>query len=141
MYVRDQYASVLSELQQLEAKGLFGDRQNIKTPRKYLQHWALTLKNDTGRRFLFELQDMRKEYLRLGEQAQFLYVELLMSQKDQLLGKELHGTTKIGRLTNKENIAGWSSQAQAWATDDKMEYWQDELGFHIFRVQPLCKAN
>ncbi|MCX6124965.1 MAG: hypothetical protein NTV34_09495 [Proteobacteria bacterium] len=141
MYVRDQYASVLSELQQLESNGLFSDRQNIDTPRKYLQQWALTLKNDTGRRFLFELQDMRKEYLRLGEQAQFLYVELLMSQKDQLLGKELHGSTKIGRVSNQGNIAGWSSQAQAWATDDKMEYWQDELGFHIFRVQPLCKAN
>lgn len=141
MHVRDQFASVLTELQRLEAKGIFGDKSTIATPRGYLTQWANALKVDTGRRFLIELQEMRRDYERLHEQAQFLYVELLMSQKDQLLGKELHSDSKIGRLATKENIAGWGKQTQSWASDDKSEYWQDELGFHIFRIQPLCKSN
>lgn len=141
MHVRDQFASVLSELQRLETKGIFGDRENISTPRGYLTQWASALKTDIGKRFLIELQEMRREYERLHEQAQFLYVELLMSQKDQLLGKELHGTSKIGKVSGRDNISGWGKQTQAWASDDKEEYWQDELGFHIYRLQPLCKEK
>lgn len=141
MHVRDQYASVLTELQRLELKGVFGNKENIATPRSYLDQWSNTLKADTGRRFLTELREMRREFERLHDQAQFLYLELLMSQKDQLLGKEFHGSSKIDKLSRRENIAGWGQQTQAWASDDKMEYWQDELGFHIFRTQPLCKTQ
>ncbi len=139
MHVRDQFASVLSELQRLDAKGVFGDTTHVATPRRYLEQWANSLKTDVGRSFLTELQEMKREFQRLHDQAQFLYVELLMSQKDQLLGKELHKDTKLGQLSKKENIAGWARQSQVWASDDKLEYWQDELGYHIMRLEPLCK--
>lgn len=139
MHVREQYASVLSELQRLDVKGIFGKRDNVSTARGYLDHWASTLRKDIGRRLIVELTSMREEFDRLHEQAEFLYVELLMSQKDQLLGKELHGESKIDKLSARENIAGWGDKTQAWASDDKMEYWQDEIGYHIYRLQPLCK--
>ena len=139
MHVRDQYASVLSELQRLDAKGVFGNRDNVSTVRSYLEQWAATLRKDIGRRLIVELTAMREDFDRLHEQAEFLYVELLMSQKDQLLGKELHGDSKIDKLSKRENIAGWGDKTQAWAGDDKMEYWQDEVGYHIYRLEPLCK--
>lgn len=139
MHVRDQYASVISELQRLDIKGVFGNRNNISTARSYLEQWASSLRKDIGKRLIIELTEMKREFDRLHEQAQFLYVELLMSQKDQLLGKELHGESKIGKLSSRENIAGWGDKTQVWASDDKMEYWQDEIGYHIYRLQPLCK--
>lgn len=139
MHVREQYASVLSELQRLDAKGVFGNRDNITTARGYLDQWAATLRKDIGRRLIVELTAMREDFDRLHEQAEFLYVELLMSQKDQLLGKELHGNSKIDKLSKRENIAGWGDKTQAWASDDKMEYWLDEVGYHIYRLEPLCK--
>ncbi len=139
MHVRDQYASVISELQRLDIKGIFGNRDNISTTRNYLDQWAASLRQDIGKRLIIELTEMKSEFDRLHEQAQFLYVELLMSQKDQLLGKELHGDSKIDKLSSRENIAGWGSKTQVWASDDKLEYWQDEIGYHIYRLQPLCK--
>lgn len=141
MHVRDQYSAVLSELQRIEVKGIFGSKTNITVPRGYLDSWAQALRKDIGRRFLIELRDMKANFDRLAEQAQFLYVELLMSQKDQLLGKELHSNTKIDKVSQRENISGWGKKTLIWASDDKMEYWQDEVGFHIYKLQPLCKTE
>jgi len=141
MYVRNQFAAVLTELQRLDNKGIFGDKDNITTPRGYLTQWAAALKTDIGRRFLTELQEMYRDYERLHEQAEFLYVELLMSQKDQLLGKELHGTSKIDRLAKTENISGWGQKTQTWASDDKSEYWQGGIRFPVFLgLPPLHKT-
>ena len=64
-----------------------------------------------------------------------------MSQKDQLLGKELHADSKINKVTETENIRGWGNSTQAWATDMKDEYWQDELGFYVYRLQPQCVSR
>ncbi len=139
MHARDQYAAVLVELQHLQIHGVFGSKDHIQTLRTYLEQWATALRKDIGTRFITELREMKLEFTRLHEQAQFLYVELLMSQKDQLLGKELHANTKIDRVAQTEDISGWGKYTQAYASDDKMEYWKDELGFHIFRQVPLCK--
>ena len=141
MHVRDQYAAVLAELQRLDAKGIFSNRKNISTPRGYLEKWSAALRSDLGHHFVTELKAMKSDYDRLYEQAQFLYVELLMSQKDQLLGKELHADSKIDKVTQKENIRGWGNSTQAWATDTKQEYWKDELGFYVYRLQPQCVGH
>jgi hypothetical protein len=61
-----------------------------------------------------------------------------MSKKDQLLGKELHSSGKIDKVSQSDNIRGWGRKTQSWASDDKKEYWSDELGFHIYRVKPMC---
>ncbi|MCX6116531.1 MAG: hypothetical protein NT027_03245 [Proteobacteria bacterium] len=139
MHVRDQYAAVLEELQKLQIKGVFGSKEHVETLRSYLEQWSVALRKDIGKRFIVELQEMHQDFTRLHDQAQFLYIELLMSQKDQLLGKELHSDSKIGKVVSSENISGWGKYTQAYASDDKLEYWQDEVGFHIFRLVPLCK--
>jgi hypothetical protein len=64
-----------------------------------------------------------------------------MSKKDQILGKELHSEGKLATLSTNENIRSWGKKTQTWATDNKQEYWADELGFHIVRVKPMCVVN
>jgi tetratricopeptide (TPR) repeat protein len=141
LYVRDQYAAVVKEIQRLDAKGVFGSRERLEGPRSYLDQWAAVLREEIGLRLHRELKAMKLDYERLYDQGQFLYVELLMSKKDQLLGKELHSTGKIDKVSQTENIRGWGKATFSWASDDKQEYWADELGFHIYRIEPLCVAS
>lgn len=138
MFARDQYASVVAESQKLESDGIFGSKDRLETPRRYLQKWIAILKEDIGLRLHAELKSLKNEYARLHEQGQFLYVELLMSKKDQLLGKELHQTGKLATLSTNENIRSWGKKTQTWASDTRQEYWADELGFHIVKVEPMC---
>ena len=123
LYVRDQYSAVIRELQKLETKGIFGNKERIDGPRSLLEKWASVLRDDIGFRLHNELKAMRLDYERLYDQGQFLYVELLMSKKDQLLGKELHSASKIDKVSQVDNIRGWGKKTQSWAGDDKNEYW------------------
>ena len=141
MFVRDQYASIVAESQKLESDGIFGSSERLEGPRRYLQKWAAILKEDIGLALYGELKSLKSEYERLYEQGQFLYVELLMSKKDQLLGKELHGSGKLATLSTNDNIRSWGRKTQTWASDNKQEYWADELGFHIMRVEPMCVVS
>ncbi len=141
LYVRDQYAAVITEIQKLDAKGIFSSRERLDGPRGYLDRWATVLRGEIGTKLYGELKVMKSEYDRLYDQGQFLYIELLMSKKDQLLGKELHGADKFSQVTEMTGIRGWGKKTQAWAADDKQEYWADELGYHIYRLQPMCVAK
>lgn len=141
LLVRDQYASIIEEKARLEAKGIFGGKDASARPLDYMDRWAGALRKDVGKRFLAELQDMKKEYDRLYAQAQFLYVELLMSEKDQLLGKELHASSKITKVNQKLKVTGWGDNSQAWKDSRNGEYWWDEVGFYIVTVQPMCNVQ
>jgi tetratricopeptide (TPR) repeat protein len=141
LLVRDQYAAVVEERSRLEAKGVFGSKFRLDRPQDYLDRWSASLREDIGKRFVAELQDMKKDYERLHSQAQFLYVELLMSEKDQILGKELHASSKITKVSAKNDIAGWGGKTQAWKDGQIGEYWWDEIGFYIAPVEPLCNVN
>lgn len=138
MFIRDQFASIIRESQRLERDGIFGGTERLDGPRRYLQKWTAILKEDIGLALYAELRSLKNEYERLYEQGQFLYVELLMSKKDQLLGKELHSSGKLATLSANDNIRSWGKKTQRWASDNKQEYWSDELGFHIVGVEPLC---
>ena len=139
MLVRDQYASILEEKRRLETKGVFGSYRGSKKPLEYMDRWALALRKDIGQRYLAELIDIKKEYQRLYAQAEFLYVELLMSEKEQILGKELHASSKITRVSKRMKIAGWADTTQAWKASKIGEYWWDELGYYISPVDSQCQ--
>lgn len=141
LLVRDQYASILEEKNLLEGRGIFGDKAHLAKPLDYLSRWATALKKDIGKRFLAELHDIKADYDRLYSQAQFLYVELLMSEKDHLLGKELHGDSKITRVEKTMQVKGWGDKTQAWKQSRHGEYWWDEVGYYIVPVEPLCTAT
>jgi tetratricopeptide (TPR) repeat protein len=140
MLARDQFASVLEESRRLRGRGVLGTRQGTERPMDYLERWGGALRKDIGARFLKELRSMKEEFERLYGQGQFLYVELLMSEKEQILGKELHGDNKMANVTTRRDVAVWGKKASmSWAQSDKNEYWRDELGYYIYNVQPQCQ--
>lgn len=99
------------------------------------------LRRKAGATFVNALQSMRDHYGTLRAQADFLYVELLTSEKDKLMGKNDHlATDKFNqqRKTGKRP-AGWGRRLVAWAPSDKDEYWWDEIGYYIDPAKPNCK--
>jgi hypothetical protein len=138
LFVRDQYASVITERRRLEARGIFGTKRGVNKSIVYMERWESALRKDIGTKFLRELKSMKKDFDRLYSQAQFLYLELMMSEKDMLLGKNLHAASKITKVSKKQKIYGWGNKTQAWKSSEKNEYWWDEVGFYISPVQSQC---
>lgn len=141
LLVRDQYAAVLSESNRIKSQGIFGSKRSLDRPLDYLERWSESLRKELGSKYLTELRVMKNDYERLYSQAQFLYVELLMSEKEKLLGKDLHASTKMTSVSMRDDIRGWGKLTQSWATTDKNEYWWDEIGFYIYKVKPMCVAT
>ena len=141
LFVRDQYASVIAEKSRLEVNGIFRSKSGTSRSAELLERWVTALRKDIGRRYLAELNDMKKDFDRLYAQAEFLYVELLMSEKDQILGKELHASTKITRVSSQLKVNGWADKTQSWRDPKNGEYWWDEVGFYIAPVDSMCTAS
>ncbi len=98
------------------------------------------LRDETGKKFILALGDLRTKYDQLRAQADFLYVELLTSEKDKILGKEHLSSEKFtGRAKAGKRPAGWGQRVLAWAPDNKHEYWWDEVGFYIDPAKAACK--
>ncbi|MBC7659674.1 MAG: hypothetical protein H7249_08190 [Chitinophagaceae bacterium] len=138
LLVRDQYASLIEELTQLDTYGIYGQKTGYELYKDQLLKRADTRRNEIGRLFLEELHGLKEHFEELYSQSQFLYLELLMSQKEQILGRELHADTKVTRVTDKDAFSGWSKKTQSWQ-DTKNEYWWDEIGYQIIDVEPECK--
>ena len=97
------------------------------------------LREETGKKFILALGDLRTKYDQLRAQADFLYVELLTSEKDKILGKEHLSSEKFtGRAKAGKRPAGWGQRVLAWAPDNKHEYWWDEVGFYIDPAKAAC---
>ncbi len=138
LLVRDQYATLVEELSALETYGIYGSLPDIEPYKQILLARAALMRIDIGTRFLGELRNLKDHFDELYDQSQFLYLELLMSQKDQLLGKELHAESKMSKVTDKDAFNGWSRKTQSWE-DNKFEYWWDEIGYQIIDIEPECK--
>lgn len=138
MLLRDQYAHAYYELDRLEGVGVSRNKGGNKFAKKRLQAYIKKLKKDIGGTYITELKAMKQTFDRLYDQAQFLYIELLMSEKEQALGRELHSDAKLTASTANRKIRGWASKAVAWDVDEKNEYWWDEVGYHIYDVSPQC---
>ncbi|MEZ4741270.1 MAG: hypothetical protein R3B45_02295 [Bdellovibrionota bacterium] len=142
MQIRDQYATVLSEKKRLTTSGIYRTMVGTRVPLAYLESWEKSLRKSIGERFLKEVTELRDTYNRLYEQSQFLEVELLMSQKEHLLGKELHADKKMASVNNKRDLGGWGRSSKlSWAGSDVEEYWWDEVGYYIYQVKPECNQN
>lgn len=139
--IRSEYASFAEERDKFTNKGVFGTKVKTETQNALIDSHVARLRAKLGSNYLAALRIMRADFEQLYDQAQFLYVELLMSQKDHLLGKELHGNTKISSVSMKQNIAGWGKKTVSWGDSDKNEYWWDEVGFYIYQETPMCNAH
>ena len=88
MLLRGQYAGLVTELERVNSNGVYGSRNNARTA-EILRRHIRDFRKSIGEQFIVELQGLKNHFDRLYEQSQFLYVELLMSEKEQLLGREL----------------------------------------------------
>ncbi|SMF46945.1 hypothetical protein [Pseudobacteriovorax antillogorgiicola] len=137
LLIRNQYASVLEELNRVNTKGVFGMQKGTSVLTGRLEDLALNIRNELGGIYLKELRYLDEHFAELYTQAQFLYLELLMGQKEHLLGRELHADNKVRNVADIRKMKTWSEKTQSWM-DDKFEYWWDEVGYQIIDVDPLC---
>lgn len=138
MLVRDQYASLVEEMGALETYGIYGNMPDGERYKEILKTRTTAIRAEIGNRFLAELRALKEHFDELYSQSQFLYLELLMSQKEQILGRELHAESKASKVTDADAFAGWSRKTQSWE-DTKFEYWWDEIGYQIIDVEPACQ--
>lgn len=137
LLIRSQYASVLEERDRLEINGIFGLKKSSEAEENRLDTLGQEIRTKLGEIFLGELNYLNEHFADLYTQAQFLYLELLMGQKEHLLGRELHANSKVKGSEAMNRFRNWSEKTQSWR-DTKLEYWWDEIGFQVIDVEPLC---
>lgn len=137
MYYRDLLASLAEE------KNAFGKRLSILSPKhqkiskEYLDKLTQVAKDRLGSIYLKELKALSKQYSVFEDQAQFIYLEMVMSEKESALGRELHDE-KIRSVVDSDKVRGWGKGSESWKGSTKGEYWWDEVGYYIFNVKPEC---
>ena len=136
---RDQYAALLEEKQRFELAD-FVDEDSRTGIEAKLGDQIQKLRDLVGNQYLEELKSLKDQFDELYAQSEFLYVELMMSEKEKLLGRVLHADTKITKISEAKNIKGWVGRGQSWEAKYD-EFWWDEVGFHIVNVSPLCQLN
>ena len=129
--LRYEYSYVLEENSKMKKQGIYGTQFKIGEISKLQDK----LQDKIGAAFIKEMKTFDKSYDDLSKQAQYLYIELLMSERSQLLGKELH-SQKFDKNYGKDFFT--KKNAQSWKGSDKQEYWWDEVGFYKLNLTPQC---
>jgi tetratricopeptide (TPR) repeat protein len=138
--LRAALAQTTQEIQKIE-QGKFSMGSDVKdqAAKALLREHLSQLRTSTGKKFVIALEELRSQYEQLRAQADFLYVELLTSEKDKLLGKEHLASNKFSaKQANGKRPAGWGKSQLAWAPNTKQEYWWDEVGFYIDPAKAAC---
>lgn len=138
LLIREQLAGMMDEDERLNANGVNGSKNGLDRIHLSLEQNSKALRKNLGDQFIVELKSERVRYEELYDQSQFLYIELLMSEKEKILGSELHSSTKVTHVPSKD-IRGWSRDNQSWKFGLGQEYWWDELGYYVVNAEPLCK--
>jgi hypothetical protein len=137
---RDQLATLIEEQRKLEMNGVFGQTVMYKGLDKMIQSRINKLKISIGEIVIAELRELSKKFSKQMKQAKFLYVELLMSETKEKLGKNLHSdNVETDKGQTYKRLIGWNAQKNmSWASSDKNEVWWDEIGFHIANEESKC---
>lgn len=138
---REQLASLLEEKNLLLKNGIFGSRNNISPLVRKLDTLIEFHKKEIGKRLIAEFESLEGKFETLMKQAKFLYVELLMSETKEKLGKNLHEGSTITASKEKtyKRLIGWNDQDNlSWASSTKDEVWWDEVGYHIAYEESKC---
>lgn len=138
-YLRNQYADIIDEHNRMSVNGFFNSKLGLDDALTDLEKITEKLRINLGATLIKELEYLKANYENIKKQAEFLYVELLMSQKDQLLGKELHADSKITTVSDVGVDQSYGDYSQAWAASKVHEYWKDEIGYYKYEVKPQCR--
>jgi len=136
LYLRAPYAALLNEMRVLSDLKLADDEATRLT--SVQNELAQTLRNNIGAAFVSTLKAQSEEFQRLADQAEFLHLEMLIGEKDQLLGKNLEASLKIQKASD-DGLNQWAAKEQSWALDRKNEFWWDEIGFQLIPVKDQCQ--
>src|SRR5690606_12572464 len=111
---------------------IFRSKKFTQVPEKVIASWIKDLTTELGTTYIEELEALRDDYRNFRSQANFIYIELLMSEKEQALGRELHSEAKLDAVSLNKKAKGWGRGNLAWRASDKGEYWWDEVGFYMY---------
>ena len=99
------------------------------------------VQSDIGKLFTAGVQQTLAGLEDLSRQTEFLYIEMLMGKKDQVLGKSLSLAPGDLRSEMKKNLTGFAAGGgQSWSEGAPGEIWWDEVGFYVGKYEPQCKA-
>ena len=91
-----------------------------------------------GKAFVLALKEQAKEFKNLHEQSEFLKIEMLFGEKEQLLGQKLQANLGVKNIDQRD-LRQWTTREQTWAADNLNEYWWDEIGFQTIAINDQCK--
>lgn len=137
--LRQELYAVLAEYNKfLRRRILFEKSNSFKYFNTYYDKLIKYYQKKLGTVIIDELKEVEQKYKQKLYEANFLYVELLMSEKVKVEGGELHADTKILDIRTNERIKGWSKYPMPWKASTINEYWWDEMGFYVYTVSPNC---
>jgi tetratricopeptide (TPR) repeat protein len=136
---REHLAGLFEEKKKLLSRGVNSSKMTDNVA-KVLDAQIEIAKLNLGEQLIRELTVLHQDFIRLRDHAELLYVELLTSEKDKLLGKELYKDSKITDASAKRPSVWNLGVKQTWAATDKDEFWTDEIGFYVFKEKSMCSA-
>lgn len=134
---REHLAGLYDEKKKIQVRGV-NNSKSIDQVVRVLERQIEISKLLLGEQLLRELKVLHQDFTRLRDHAELLYVELLTSEKDKLLGKELYKDSKITDASAKKPSVWNIGVKQTWAASDKDEFWTDEIGFYVFKEKSMC---
>lgn len=86
-----------------------------------------------------ELATLNQIAQKTFSQSRILYLEILTAKKDLILGqgRSVKGTEFVGE---ERDFFEESAASQRFWTQDKNEFWYDELGHHVFTIKSQCQG-
>jgi tetratricopeptide (TPR) repeat protein len=105
---------------------------------RHLTRFQVKLRTVLGSSFVLALKEQAKEFKNLHQQSEFLKIEMLFGEKEQLLGQKLQANLGVKNLDHR-GLSQWTTREQTWAADNLNEYWWDEIGFQTIAINDLCK--
>jgi tetratricopeptide (TPR) repeat protein len=113
-------------------------RQLKQIANRHLTRFQVKLRTVLGKAFVLALKEQAKEFKNLHEQSEFLKIEMLFGEKEQLLGQKLQANLGVKNIDQRD-LRQWTTREQTWAADNLNEYWWDEIGFQTIAINDQCK--
>lgn len=102
--------------------------------------WEQREQDIIGRRTLFRITGMRADYERTLLQMRMIHMEIMTAEKDEMMsrGRSAEGQQFLG--SEKEFLDSAERSSHVW-TNEKKEFWRDELDSFVFRKKSQCNNN
>lgn len=131
--------------------------ENLRTHRLSLQQssWPMRSKNalvramiameeseqnQIGELTLSMINAMRIDYERALTQLRLIHVEIMTAEKDKLMNKERSATGQQFLGTEEDFLQSEQQALHVWS-NERREFWKDELDSFVFKKTSQCQTN